>query len=161
MNLEKYLKQVQSGESIFPMDSPHKKKKPLRVVYPEQTFGTEQKRVMVDFDGVISNYKHGWNNGKLVDEPNPGTKEALDELHNRGLEVVIFTTRASKEHNVEPPSSKMVSELKLWLAKYDIYYDYITAEKLGAIAYIDDRALTFKNNWTEILSEITKMEKEI
>jgi len=159
MNLKKYLKQVQSGESIFPMDSPHKKKKPLRVVYPEQA--AERKRVMVDFDGVISNYKHGWNNGKLVDEPNPGTKEALDELHSRGFEVVIFTTRASEKYNTEPPSSKLVAGLKLWLAKYNIYYDYITAEKLGAIAYIDDRALTFKNNWTEILSEITKMEKEI
>ena len=161
MRLEKYLKKVESGESIFPMDSPHKKKKLLRVVYPEQTVTAERKRVMIDFDGVVSNYKHGWNNGKLVDEPNPGTKEALDELHDRGLEVVIFTARASERHNTEPPSSILVADLKLWLAKYNIYYDYITAEKLGAIAYIDDRALTFKNNWTEILSEITKMEKEI
>ena len=153
MNLEKYLKQIQSDESIFPMDSLHKKKKPLRVVYPEQTNNIEQKRIMVDFDGVISSYEHGWNNGKLVDKPNLGTKEALDELHSKGFEVVIFTTRASENHNVEPSSSKLVAELKLWLAKYNIYYDYITAEKLGALFYIDDRALRFQN-WKQTLKEV-------
>jgi hypothetical protein len=160
MNLKKYLEQIQEDESIFPIDSFEKKKKKnvLRVVYPEQSnLSGENKRVMIDFDGVINSYKHGWMDGKLVDEPNLDTKEAIDELHNKGYEIVIFTTRASTSNNVDPPASRLVEDLKNYLQTYNIYYDFITAEKLPAVAYIDDRAIRFKN-WKQVLEDFRKIE---
>jgi len=159
MNLKKYLEHIQKDESIFPIDSFEKKKKNvLRTVYPEQTSpSTENKRVMIDFDGVISSYKHGWMNGKLVDEPNLGTKEAIDELHNKGYEIVIFTTRASTSYDVGPPASRLVEDLKNYLQTHNIYYDFITAEKLPAVVYIDDRAIRFKN-WKQVLEDFSKIE---
>ena len=159
MDIEKYLEQIQKDESIFPIDSFEKKKKNvLRTVYPEQTSPpTENKRIMIDFDGVINSYKHGWMDGKLVDEPNLGTKEAIDELHNRGYQIVIFTTRALTTHN-EPPASKLIEDLKNYLRVHNIYYDGITAEKLPAIAYIDDRAIRF-HNWKQVLKDFNNIKE--
>lgn len=34
MKLEEYLKALQQGESLFPIDSPHPKKEPLHTPYP-------------------------------------------------------------------------------------------------------------------------------
>lgn len=159
MNLKKYLEQIQQDESIFPVDSLHKKKEPLRVFYPEQVAVAEEshKRVMIDFDKTISDYRNGWNDGKLTDEePISGAKESLDELHRRGIEIVIFTTRASKRNN-EELNSKLVADLKEWLDKYNIYYDGVTGEKLAAVAYIDDRAIRFDGNWRQTLEEVLEI----
>lgn len=159
MNLKKYLEQIQQDESIFPVDSLHKKKEPLRVFYPEQATVAEEnhKRVMIDFDKTISDYRNGWNGGKLTDEePISGAKEALDELHRRGIEIFIFTTRASKRNNGEL-TSKLIADLKGWLNKYDIYYDGITGEKLAAMAYVDDRAIRFGGNWRRTLEEVLEI----
>jgi len=156
MNLKKYLEWLHKDESIFPIDS-FEKKNVLRPVYPEQTSPSiKNKRIMIDFDGTISNYKHGWMNGKLVDEPNLGSKEAIDELHNKGYEIVIFTTRASTSQN-GPPASRLVEDLEDYLQIRNIYYDFITAEKLSAVAYIDDRAIRFKN-WKQVLEDFSKIE---
>jgi len=164
MNIGTYLKYLYNSESIFPMDSPQKRV--LRVKYPvkEQPDehpkkNLEERRIMVDFDGVISSYKHGWNNGELIDEPNPGTKEALDKFHNEGYEVVIFTTRASKEHNKKPSHIQLIEALKVWLNKYNIYYDKITSEKLGAVAYIDDRGIRF-NDWNQVLNDLEQLKNK-
>ncbi len=160
MNLKKYLEQIQQGESIFPIDSPHKKKEPLRAFYPEQATAVEEshKRVMIDFDKTISDYRNDWNDGKLTDEePISGAKEALDELHRRGIEIVIFTTRASKGNNSEERTSQFVADMRGWLDKYNIYYDGITGEKLAAMAYIDDRAIRFDGNWRQTLGEVLEI----
>jgi hypothetical protein len=165
MNINTYLKHIQNNESIFPMDSPGKGV--YKVKYPVEggpvnehpKKSEEENRIMIDFDGVISSYKHGWNNGELTDKPNPGAKEALDKLHNDGYEIVIFTTRASKEHNLNPSSFQLIEALEKWLNKYNIYYDRITSDKLGAVAYIDDRAIRFEN-WNQTLNDFKQLKNK-
>lgn len=165
MNVDKYLNHIQKNESIFPIDSfPRKKKKKkkqiLRTVYPEQLetnkFPKEKKRIMIDVDGVLHTYSNGWNEGKLG-KIIPGSKEALDQLHKNGFEIVIFTSRAAKQINIKPTSEKLISDLKIWLDKNKVYYDKITGEKLNAVAYIDDRAIRFENNWPLILSKVKQL----
>ncbi len=154
--LNKYLKNIQKDESIFPMDSfPKKKKSIIRTVYPEQYdqekhLKKEQKRIMIDVDGVLHTYENGWDNGKLKNVIF-GAKEALSELHNDGFEIVIFSTRASGEN---PNTKQLVQELEEWLNRNDLYFDQITGQKLGAILYIDDRAINFKGDWKNTLKEI-------
>ena len=42
--------------------------------------------------------------------------------------------------------------MKEWLEKYEIYYDFITADKIGAVAIIDDIAIPFKRDWKNVLT---------
>lgn len=155
--LEK-LQETSPDESLFPMDSPHTGKKVLRkVVYGEKTDTTESRnRIMIDFDGVIHKYTE-WNNGTLNKEMIPGTKEAIDKLRHK-YEIVIFTTRASATYKSPEEMKALLTDMESWLKDRDIYYDRITSEKLGAIAYIDDRGVRFNGDWKETLKFIGTLE---
>jgi ribonucleotide monophosphatase NagD (HAD superfamily) len=159
--LEKYLQKLQDNATGFAIDSFPEKKSVMRVVYPEQytpNIDNETRRLMIDFDGVISQYINGWNNGQLVDDPMPGVKEAIDQLKQNGFEIIIFTTRASSLHNNNPTSEQLVQDLKKWLDDHEIQYDAITSEKLGALAYIDDKAIHF-TNWADVLKQVEVITK--
>lgn len=163
MDIDNYLEKIQRDESMFPMDSykdEKDKKKVIRTMYPEQANPDFpiRKRAMIDFDGVISQYQNGWNNGKLSDDLMPGAKESIDELQKMGYEIVIFTTRASKVHNVKPTSEVLVKALEKWLKQNDINYDHITAEKLGATFYVDDKGIHF-TNWKATMNQIKEIDK--
>jgi len=159
MNVDKYLESIQSDESVFPIDSfpeKNKKREIVRTVYPEQVDVIEKKRLMIDLDGTIHSYEKGWNNGKLGSIIK-GAKEAIDELHNNGFEIIIFTTRASENHHQKVDRNEIVSDLKNWLNENNVYYDGITSDKLGAVAYIDDRAIRFNGSWKETLKDVEEV----
>jgi hypothetical protein len=165
MKLEDYLEQIQSSESIFPMDSfetPRKKKVIRKYIYPKKLtekgeLETSLRRAMIDFDGPIHKYSKGYQDGSLYDEPSEGTKQFIDWLRNNGFEIVIFTTRASKINDAETGGDhkKEILKIQNYLDDYGIHYDLITAEKLAANFYIDDRAIHF-NNWKSVKDEVTK-----
>lgn len=161
MNLEDYLKKLQKDESIFPMDSPHKKKKPLRgYYYPESVLiFIEQKRAMIDLDGTVHKYSKGFDDGSIYDEPFKGAKEVIDWLKGQGFEIVIFTTRASKGNAEEmgDDHSKQIRNVENWLKDNNIYFDRVTADKLAADFYIDDKAIEIKDgNWDAVKNVIKK-----
>lgn len=168
MKLEDYLKQLQSSESMFAMDSfelPKKKKVIRKYLYPKRL--SEQNkyelesgihRAMIDFDGPIHKYSKGYLDGTLYDEPSDGAKEVIDWLKSEGYQIVIFTSRASKTNAMEQGGDhkKEILKVESWLKDNDIYYDLITAEKLAANFYIDDRAIYYNNNWDAVKNEVTK-----
>ena len=101
----------------------------------------ERLTVAVDFDGVINKYK-GWNGENDLSVPQSGVKYFLEEL-NKEYSVIIFTVRDTEN-------------VKKWLKKYglDKYVIHVTDMKPKAIAYIDDRAITYKGNYSEVLKEL-------
>lgn len=175
MNLKRYLEKLQADESIFPMDSfdgpkggpydtdeyPDRNRKPKKLI---RTLYSEQKaylrRVMVDLDRTIHKYSKSWHNGSIYDPPFEGAKETLEWLKSLGFEIVIFTSRASEENAREMGDQdvkKQIAMVEAWLNKYDIPYDRITAEKLAALFYIDDRAIHIPNgDWDYVKSIIEK-----
>jgi len=165
MDINKYLNKIQKDESLFPMDSYKDEKKKnniIRTMYPEQVNPNIpiRKRAMIDFDGVISQYLNGWNNGVLSDDLMIGAKESIVELREMGYEIVIFTTRASKVHMVKPTAEEQIGALKVWLKKHNIYYDRITAEKLGATFYIDDKGIRF-SDWKTTMKQVKDINKNV
>lgn len=160
MIVENYLKKIQKTESIFPMDSFPKRDDLGKIYTEEQIENVEQayRRIMIDFDGTINKYSNGWNDGKIdEEEPFEDAKESIDKLKSLGFEIVIFTSRASKTHNINPSSKELIQKIKEWLDKYNIYYDFITAEKLPALIYIDDKGFRFTGNWKYVMKEIPKL----
>jgi len=161
MNLEDYLNHLQRDESIFPMDSYHKKKKPFKgYYYPEAALiFVEQKRAMIDLDGTIHKYSKGYKDGEIYDDPFKGAKEVIQWLRDQGFEIVIFTTRASKENGEEMGGDyeKEIRNVENWLEDNGIYFDKVTAEKLAADFYVDDKAIEIKNgDWDAVKNVIKK-----
>jgi hypothetical protein len=158
--LDKYLKKIQEEQEqvttsvaagITPYESPHTGK-PLKSSKgrPIVTEDLEQpNRICVDFDGTIHSYTKGFRDGSLYDGPTEGCKEALSFLKNLGYEIIVFTTRVSKETN---PDTYKINEklIRKWLDRYEIPFDRISAEKMFALVYIDDRGIRF-STWPDVL----------
>lgn len=101
--------------------------------------------VCVDFDGTIAPF------GDLFGfpPPLPGAKEFLTMLRENGYTIVIFTSRLSTvwhAHEGRDPARgifEQVDYLREYCRRYDIDVDSVTAEKIPAEAYIDDKAIEF------------------
>lgn len=140
------------------------------------------KTIAIDFDGVIHKYSKGWQDGEIYDEPIPGAFEAINSLFAQGYSVFIFSSRSPRQikkwldkylwyydpldyhcdHNdrVYPYHFK-AEVIPFWTKFWDKYrVAGITRKKLPAIAYIDDRAVPFKNDWLEILDIFLRPKQE-
>jgi hypothetical protein len=105
------------------------------------------KTVCIDFDGVILPW------GPLMGHRRPfaGAKEALEDLRAKGYRIVILTSRLSPEWWDAEAASRGVNAtdfgtaqarfLLRYLARWGLPYDRVTAQKVPALAYFDDRAI--------------------
>lgn len=106
-----------------------------------------QKTIVFDFDGVIHSYTSGWEGiDKISDAPVDGIKEVIDELRKLGYMVCIVSTRCAQPEGIEA--------ITKWLNKYEITVDKVSKEKPPALVYIDDRAITFDGDCTNLLKAI-------
>lgn len=113
-----------------PARLPHQKKRRRR-----QPLTKEKPTVCVDFDGVIKAHR-GLTRGAC---------QAIQHLR-ASYRVVILSSRA-----IEPVGK---AEIAAWLEARNVSIDEITAEKIDAIAYIDDKAIRFRGNWAEVLGKL-------
>lgn len=97
--------------------------------------------ICVDFDGVLNVYTGDWR-GALA-PIRLGVDQFLRELKRRGYSVVILTAR----------SPKQVAD---WLHTWGIesLVDEVTNIKVPAVAYIDDRALIFRGDFSTVLDDL-------
>jgi hypothetical protein len=128
-----------------------------------KTFLTEEgnikKRVMIDLDGTIHKYSQGWKDGSIYDDAFDGAKESIENLRDKGYQIVIHTARLYNDPSEKDGGYKTKDEVAEWLDKNDIYYDDITHEKMPAEFYIDDKAIQIKNgNWDEVMKQVEKIE---
>lgn len=121
--------------------------------YRERWFAQLARTVAVDFDGVLHPYTEGWVGPEPADEPPmPGAVEFLTVLVGDGFRVVVFSTRCDTEEGLEGT--------RRWLAKHglDPLIDDVTCRKPAAVAYVDDRAVSYRaGNWPECLNEIDRL----
>jgi 5'(3')-deoxyribonucleotidase len=98
--------------------------------------------VAVDFDGVLHSYTSPWVNAETIpDPPVPGAIEWLREIAAK-FAVVIFTTRGR--------TTEGQRAVRHWLHEngWDAGMNAtVTAEKLAALVYIDDRAWRFEGRF--------------
>ena len=108
----------------------------------------------VDFDATIVPWGPLFNTEA---QALPGAVDAINELWDSGWQIVIFTSRLSPswhKHSGEKGNvqRKYVQDT---LKRLGIPYSKITAEKVPAEAYIDDRAIEFTgDNWPQIAERI-------
>jgi len=171
MRLSRYLEHIQKNENLtFAIDSisgqDKKKKKIIRPEYPNSNIKEQEdfkpkliKRVMIDLDRTIHQYSKGFQDGSMYDAPFPQAREALQKLRSKGFEIVIFTSRVSPEvaafHGQD--LEEQYTNIENWLTNNEIPFDRVTATKLDADFYIDDKAIWVKNgDWESVLEQIDK-----
>jgi len=105
------------------------------------TWIESRKTVCVDFDGVLNDYR-GYVEGHTYPLNQTGI-EFLRQLKEIGFRVVVL-------------SSARLADIERALhdAYLDDVVDQITNVKVPAIAYIDDRAITFRGDFQETLREL-------
>lgn len=103
--------------------------------------------IVFDFDGVIHSYISGWQGYDITcDPPVKGIKESIDAIREEGYEVVIVSTRCTTD--------KGFDAIESYLEEYDITVDKICSTKPPALVYIDDRAITFTGDASNLLEKI-------
>jgi mitochondrial fission protein ELM1 len=137
------------------------------------------KTIAIDFDGVIHKYSKGWQDGKCYDIPVDAVFEAIRKIFDEGHSVFIFSTRSPKQikrwmkentyesdyvHNgmgadpddyCYPKFGFTVKVIPFWKKFWNEKNVVgITKRKLPAHCYIDDRAINFKGDWEQTLTEI-------
>ena len=96
---------------------------------------SQKPTVAIDFDGVVHKYTTPFEEFDVIpDSIVPGIKDFLEELH-KDYKIVIFTARVINERGLLAVTK--------FMKENNLPYDDITSIKPYAIAYIDDRAITF------------------
>lgn len=102
--------------------------------------------VVFDFDGVIHSYKRGWQGIDVIpDPPVEGIREAISKLRKQ-YRLVVISSRCREKKGLQATHD--------WLKEHHIIVDDVTFQKVPAIVYVDDRALTFNGNANELLDQI-------
>lgn len=120
------------------------------------------KRIAVDFDGTICYQKF-----PNIGAPKPGVREALAAIRRMGYKVIIWTCRACHwdydvyggDPNQPVLDRQIVKDMIAWLDQNGIEYDEIddgSRGKPSADYYIDDKAIHFDDNWTDIAVQILR-----
>lgn len=115
----------------------------------------EKNQLGLDFDGVIYKNSKGFHDGTLYDEPLDGAIDSLKYINETlGYDLVIYTCKANPERPMV--SGKTGIELVWeWLEKYGVKDNIkdVTYIKPNAVAYIDDKGITF-NNWNDCIEQL-------
>lgn len=101
--------------------------------------GTVNDVICVDFDRTLMDHENVAP-GHKMGYPEQGAVEAL-ELLSRKYKIVILTSRTPAQHRI----------VEQWLNYFNIPFDRVTNVKPEAIAYIDDRAVRYQDNWPQIV----------
>lgn len=109
------------------------------------------KVILIDFDGTIVPFVG------LFDYPEPftGVSDFTHMLKDNGYTVGIFTSRLNPAwlKTVEQTQAQHIYYITKYCTKNNIAFDFITADKVPAQAYIDDKAFRFEGSWIDIVRE--------
>ena len=110
----------------------------------------------IDFDGVVHTFNKGWHDGTCYGDPIPGSLKAIKKL-SKDWNIIIFSAKVRPDRPLVAGKTgyELVDE---WLQAHGVrdYVSEITHEKPRAKFYIDDKAIEFKDNWTDILQRLEK-----
>ena len=109
-------------------------------------------RIIIDFDNTIAKpYKY-----PLMGQPFVGVKDALQRFRDAGHTIAIHSCRNSKD--VYDRESMRVEQTRLiasYMNRHGLPYDEIIEfSKPVADVYIDDRAMRFGGEWSDIADSL-------
>jgi hypothetical protein len=106
----------------------------------------------LDFDGVIHDYKKGWQDGAIYGEPTEGFFEWADRA---GLifQLVVHSSRAASPEGSEAIMKWLIEKSALAGLPHVAALMMVQGTKPPAFLTIDDRAILFNGDWNDPLYE--------
>lgn len=122
--------------------------KELERVLEEKMPPIARKVILIDFDDTIAPFGYMFSFPK----PFPGIAKLTQELMKQGYRIGIFTSRLSPTwmESAGQDEHEQREYLKNYCDMYGIHYDFATSEKVPSEAIIDDKAVRFEDNWSDI-----------
>lgn len=109
----------------------------------------KRKKIAVDFDGTITDDVF-----PDVGNPKEGVIEALQTLSKAGFEIIVHTCRTGSYFK-DVLDDDQFERVRDYMEYYNMPFDKIwVPNKPIASAYIDDKAIRYKNNWAEITNSL-------
>ncbi len=129
-----------------------------------KTIAPPQKRsgkliLCIDFDGVIHQYRKGWQSGAIYDDVMPGFFEWAEEAAEH-FELVIYSSRSKEPEQITAMQLWLVEQRRKWRENGGkskdgvgsvLTFDF-ASEKPPAFLTIDDRAIAFQGAWPSVES---------
>lgn len=109
----------------------------------------------LDFDGVIHDYRKGWQDGTIYGEVTPGFFEWAYEAR-KYFKLVVYSSRSKTAVGRDDMRHWLYNKMNRWMMEVngdgadtipDLDFEF-AHEKPPAFLTIDDRALTFGGNWS-------------
>ena len=119
---------------------------------------TEKNQLGLDFDGVIHKNSKGFHNGTIYDEPVNGALAGIKHLNEYlGYDLVIYSCKANPDRPLIDGKTG-VELIWEWLGEYGVRDNIkdVTYIKPNAVAYIDDKGITF-SNWGDCIKQIERI----
>ncbi len=113
-----------------------------------------EKIAVVDFDGTLCKFAF-----PDVGPIEPNVKEALETLKKAGYTIKIHSCRTALYWGNSREREIHINMIQDFLMQHKLPYDELitspTMDKPIADVYIDDRAIKYDNNWSEISRILT------
>lgn len=104
-------------------------------------------QIVIDMDGTICAEMRQFS--RCLAEPKAGAIEVINKLYDAGNTIIIYSARTWMEYEMTVD----------WLNRYGIKYHQLFMGKPIGDVWIDDRAITAKDNWKEIGKQLLKENK--
>jgi hypothetical protein len=105
----------------------------------------------IDFDGVIHDYRDGWQDGRITGDIVPGFFDWA-EIAAGQFQLVIYSSRSKEPALAAAMAAWVERKQREWVAAKGIAEPFLiftfTAEKPAAFLTIDDRAIRFDGDWS-------------
>jgi hypothetical protein len=108
--------------------------------------------ICIDFDGVVHDYKAGWQGGEIYGSLVPGFFAWAMEASQQ-FQLTIYSSRSKEPQGIVMMQSWMRNQLIAQLMPPHEIEEFLNIlqfahEKPAAWITIDDRAICFKGDWT-------------
>ena len=103
----------------------------------------------LDFDGVIHSYERGWQDGAIYGTVTPGFFEWAEEAA-RHFRLVIYSSRSKSREGVRAMEAWLKDRWQAHAPDRPMPQFEFAHEKPPAFLTIDDRAVQFRGDWSEL-----------
>lgn len=105
-------------------------------------------QIVIDMDGTICTEMRQFS--RCLAEPKSEAVDVINKLYDAGNTIIIYSARTWVEYEMTVD----------WLQRYGVKYHQLFMGKPIGDVWIDDRAITAKDNWKEIGEQLMDRKNE-
>jgi uncharacterized HAD superfamily protein len=99
-------------------------------------------QIIIDMDGTICSEEKTYS--RCLAKPKENAIESINSLYDKGHIIIIYTARTWMEFEMTAA----------WLKNNNLKYHQLMMGKPIGDIWIDDRAITFNNNWDSVIKTL-------